>query len=129
MKVSDLSARCFFSGRPPRAGVADAVGRPVVESGIEFLPAAADGIDVEAGDEREQGVAAVADLLGFEGGKPAPLLLVKATHQEVNLVVHLPITVVPTGLAVRALTRMNRNIRHDEISAAEGLKVRRTLYE
>jgi hypothetical protein len=42
---------------------------------------------VQAGNEGDQGVAAVADLFGFQGGEPAPLLLIEAAHQEVHLVV------------------------------------------
>jgi hypothetical protein len=84
---------------------------------------------MEAGDEGEQGVAAVADLLGLQGGEPAPLLLIEAAHHEVHLVVQLPVAVLVAGLAVGALTRMNRDVRHDGTSAAEGLKVQRSLQE
>jgi hypothetical protein len=119
----------FFPGGPSCAGFADAVGRAAREVGIEFFPAAADGIDVEASDEGEEGVAAVAYVVRFEGSEPASLLLVEATHQEVDLMVQLLLLRVQTQLAVGALTRMNKNVRHDEISAAEDLKERRTLYE
>jgi hypothetical protein len=40
----------FFAGRPAGAGLADPVGGPALKPGVEFLAAAADGIDVEAGD-------------------------------------------------------------------------------
>jgi hypothetical protein len=51
-----------------------------LEVGVEFLTAASDGIDVEAGNLGEQGVAAVADLLGLQGGQPAALLFVQAAE-------------------------------------------------
>lgn len=82
---------------------------------------------MQAGNEGEQGVAAVAGLLGLQGGEPAPLLLIEAAQEEVNLVMQLPLGVVVTDLAFGALTQMNGDVRHDEISAAEDLEVRRLL--
>src|SRR5262245_51406165 len=59
--TSSLSASTicgsFFYRRPPRAGLADAVGGPVGQAGVEFLAAAADGIDVQSDDEGDEGVA------------------------------------------------------------------------
>jgi hypothetical protein len=55
-----------------------------VEASIEFLTAGTDGIDVQAGDLRPQVVAAVPGLLRLQGGQPAALLLVEATHPEVD---------------------------------------------
>jgi len=52
-------------------------------------------------------------------------LLVEAAHDEVDLVVPLPVAVLVTGLAVGALTHMDRDARPGGTSAAEGLKVRR----
>jgi len=56
-------------------------------AGVEFLAAAADGIDVQAEDEGDAGVAAVAELAGLQGGEPAALLLVQAAGQEVHVAV------------------------------------------
>jgi hypothetical protein len=113
--------------RPARAGLADAVGGPVAEVGVEFFAAAADGIDVQAGDGGQQGVAAVTGLAGLQSGQPAALLLVEATHQEVEVVVVLAVGVIlpaPTG---GALAQMDRAVVHDKSSGSRRLKLRRTL--
>jgi hypothetical protein len=83
---------------------------------------------VEAGDPGEQGIAAVADLLGLQGGEPAPLLLVQAAHQEVEVGVPLPVGVIAAASTGGALALMNRSVRHDETSAAVRRDERRTLY-
>jgi hypothetical protein len=114
--------------RPPRTGVADAVGRPAVEPGIEFLAAAADGIDGEAGEEGEQGVAAGADLLGLQGSEPAALLLVEAAHDEVEVGMPLPVGMIPAALTAGALALMNRGVRHDKTSTTGKRNRRRILY-
>jgi hypothetical protein len=66
----------FLQRRPAGARLADAVGGPIGQAGVEFLPSAADGIDVQAEDEGDAGVATVAELAGLQGGEPAALLLV-----------------------------------------------------
>jgi hypothetical protein len=91
---------------------------PPSQIGIQLLAAASDGIDVQAGDEGEQGIAAVAGFLGLQGHKPAALLLVQAAHQEVDLVVELAVRVLLAAPAVGASTRMNRAVGHDESSVA-----------
>jgi hypothetical protein len=84
-----------------------------LQVGIEFLAATADRIDVQAGDEGEQRVAAVAGLLGLQGGEPPALLLVQAAHQEVDLVVTSLVGVILPALATGARTRANRAVGHD----------------
>jgi hypothetical protein len=91
---------------------------PVVQVGVEFFAATADGIDVQAGDQREQGVAAEAGLLRLQGGEPAALLLVEAAHQEIDLVVELAVGVILPALAPGARTAVNRSVGHDESSAS-----------
>ena len=102
-----------MGGGPARAGLADAAGGPVGEVGVEFLPAAADGIDVQADDEGNQGVAAVAELLGLQGGDPAPLLLVQAAEEQVHLAMQFPVGMVATGNAGRTLALVQRDVGHD----------------
>jgi hypothetical protein len=99
-----------------------------VQAGVELLSSPADGIDVQAGDLCEQGVAAVTDLLGLQGCQPATLLLIEAAHQEVDLGVPVAVGVIQAGLAVGALALVNRGVRHDKTSAAMDLKARGSLY-
>src|SRR5262249_4569313 len=106
----------FFCRGPARAGVANAVGRPPGQVRIQFLAAAADGIDMQAADDGEEGVAAWTDLLGVEGGEPAALLLVEPARQEVHLAVQLPAGVILAGGAVGALTLVKWAVGHDEFS-------------
>ena len=75
----------FFPGRPPGAGSADTLRGSAVEAGVEFFPPAADGIDVQAANKGEGGIAAIAEFLGLEGGQPAVLLLIETAHQEVEV--------------------------------------------
>ncbi len=90
------SASCFRSSRTVgsffpwavgRPRPANAVAGPPLQLGVEFLAAASDGIDVQAGNEGKQGIAAVASFLGLQCSEPAALLLVEATDEEVNLIV------------------------------------------
>jgi hypothetical protein len=99
-----------------------------LEVGIEFLAAAADSIDVQAGDGGQQGVAAIAGFLGLQGGQPAALLLVEATHQEVDLVVEPSVGMILPASARGTLTLMDRIVSHDQSSKTPRLKVRRALY-
>ena len=67
---------------------------------------------MQADDERQQGVAAVADLVGLDSGVPAALLLVESAAQEVHLGVQLLVGVRLGLLAARALALMNLTGRH-----------------
>jgi hypothetical protein len=62
---------------------------------------------VQTRDARHHGIAAVAELLGLEGGDPAALLLVEAAAEEIHLVVDLLLGVVCTRPTVGALALMN----------------------
>jgi hypothetical protein len=42
---------------------------------------------VQASNDGEQGIAAVACFFGLQSGEPTALLLVQATHEQVNLMV------------------------------------------
>jgi hypothetical protein len=106
----------FFRGRPASAWLADAVGGPVGQAGVEFLAAAADGIDVPAEDEGDARVAAVAELAGLEGGELAALLLVQAAGEEVHLLMQPTVGVIGLAEAVGALARVDDAVSHDDIS-------------
>jgi len=93
--------------------LADAVRRAVLQAGGEFFPAAADGIDVQAGDQGDTCIAAVAVLVGFEGGEPAALLLIKAAEQEVHAGVPLLVGVRFGLLARRTPAPMHVRDRHE----------------
>jgi len=92
--------------------VADAVRRSVLQAGGEFFPAAADGIDVQAGDQGDAGIATVAVLVGFEGGEPTALLLIEAAEQEVHACVQLLVGMRFGLLARRTLAPMHVVDRH-----------------
>lgn len=83
---------------------------------LQFLPSAADGIDVQAGDARHHGIAAVAALLGLEGSEPPALLLVEAAAQEIHLVVDLLLGVVRPRPTVGALALMHIADSHNKSS-------------
>jgi hypothetical protein len=108
--------RVFFPERSARAGPTDAVSGPVLQVSVKFLASPSDGIDVEAGNEGEQGIAAIAGLFGLQSNEPAALLLVQATYDKVNLMMELSIGVLMTALAVRASTGTNDAVGHDETS-------------
>lgn len=85
---------------------------PSLEIVIEFLSSASDRIDVESGDQGEENVAAVSDLLGLQSSEPASLLFIEATHQEIDVVMMLAGVGVVAGKTSRALALMNRNLGH-----------------
>jgi hypothetical protein len=99
-----------------------------LQLGVEFLAAASDGIDMQAGDEGKQGIAAVAGFLGLQGSEPAALLLIEATHQEVDLVVELPVGVIVAALALGAGTDMNDAAGHHDSLRKKRGELRRILY-
>jgi hypothetical protein len=78
-----------------------------LQVGFQLAAAAADGLDVQAGDQGQQAVPAVAELLGFQGGEPAPLRLVQTVEQQVHAVVQDLVRMRPVGLTVGALAAMN----------------------
>ena len=106
----------FFYRRAASAGVADPVRGPAVQVGVEFLTAAAAGIDMQARDEGHEGVAAVADLLGLQGGEPAALLLIEAAEQQVEAAVACPVRRVLVRGAAGALALMDLRVSPDNPS-------------
>ena len=107
----------FLQRRPAGARLADAVGGPIGQAGVEFLPSAADGIDVQAEDEGDAGVAAAAELAGLQGGEPAALLLVEAAEHEVHAGVQLLVGVRLRLLARGALALMSVTDGHVRLLA------------
>jgi hypothetical protein len=110
--------------------LANAVGRAVAQVGGEFLPTAADGIDMQAGDQGNTGIAAVALLVGFDGGEPAALLLVEAAEQEVHACVKFLIGMRFGLLARRTLALMNVTNCHVRLllrELSEGVSVANIL--
>jgi hypothetical protein len=83
---------------------------------------------VQAGNQGDGGIAAVAEFLGLEGSQPTALLFIESTHQEDKVGVPRVVRVVGTALALGALASMHRRISHDNISAAVVLNKRQTLY-
>jgi hypothetical protein len=70
---------------------------------------------VEAGHEGDEGIAAVAVLLGLQGSEPASLLLIEAPHQEVDVAVDFAAGVIVSRNASRAPALVNRAVDHDRI--------------
>jgi Zn-dependent alcohol dehydrogenase len=71
---------------------------------------------VQAGNQGDAGVAAVAGLLGFQGGDPAALLLVEAVQQDIEPVMVFALGVVVAAQASGALALMDRGAVHDKVS-------------
>jgi hypothetical protein len=65
-------------GGAAASGQADPIRGPVLEILVEFFASASDGIDMQAGDEGNEGVAAMAEAFGFESRQPASLLLIES---------------------------------------------------
>jgi hypothetical protein len=65
-------------GGPATSGQADPVCGPVLEVLVELFASASDGVDVQAGDEGNEGVAPMAEAFGFESRQPASLLLIES---------------------------------------------------
>jgi hypothetical protein len=81
--------------------------------GVFQLPASPpDGLDVQAGDLREEAITPVADLHGLEGDVPAALLLIEAAEQEVHPLVEESIGVVTVLKTRGALALVNDRHRH-----------------
>ena len=89
----------------------------------EFLAAASDGIDVHAGDEGEESVAAVADLEGFEGRIPSALLFVEAAQEQVHTPVQFLLGTRSLGSTMLTLTLVKGFRGHAESSSGFGMKI------
>ncbi len=71
---------------------------------------------MQAEDKSHAGVPAVADLLGLQGGVPAPLLLIEAAGEEIHVVVQVPVRMFNTGKARGALAGVKGVVSHDRYS-------------
>lgn len=115
-------------GRAATAGQADTVGGSVLEILVEFFATPADGIDVQAGDEREEGVATMTKAFGFESGQPATLLFVEARKQKDKTLMVFALGMVCLGKTTGALAAANLDGGHDTTSAGMAQQ-RRSLYK
>src|SRR5262249_47601778 len=118
----------FFPRRAAGPRLPHPVGGPVAQTGLGFLAAAPDRIDMQAGDLGQQDVAAMAVALGLQAGEPTSLLLVQATHDEVDLLVALPLGMGLSRLTRGAGTAMDRGRDHGSTSVT-GNDRPRPLYE
>lgn len=71
---------------------------------------------MQAGNEGNPGVAAVAQFLGLQTGDPAALLFIEAVEYPIQLAVQLAFGMIGAGSTHGALALMDRNIVHDEFS-------------
>src|SRR5581483_9150615 len=109
----------FFERRSAGAGMADALGGPSTQVVVAFRAAAADGIDVQAGDAGEQRIAAVPDLLGLQGGEPASLLFIEAAQEQVHVPMEGVVGVLGIRSALGTLAGVNSAICHDGSSVID----------
>ena len=89
----------------------------------EFLAATSDRIDVQAGDEAEEAVAAVADFQGLQGHVPPTLLLVEATKKQVHAPMQFLFGPEFLGLTMLTLTLAKGFRGHAESSSGFGMKI------
>jgi hypothetical protein len=83
-----------------------------LERGRQFVPAPADGIDVQAGEPGDEPVPAVPELGRLDGGVPAALLLIEPTEQEIHLPVDPLVGMMIQAEAVGALALMDFLLGH-----------------
>ena len=102
----------FCEGLATTAGEADAVGRSAPEVGGQLVPAAADGLRVQAGDGRHLVEPAVPEPLGLQGGDPPTLLLVEPAEDQVE-------AAVPVGDGTGASPAVGAGARVDGTFHAE----------
>lgn len=92
--------------------MADALRWAIGQGALQFPASASNGLDVHAGDQRQEPVAAVTDALGLQGHQPASLLFIEPAEQEVESEVELPIRVIPAPQAIRALALVDVHDRN-----------------
>jgi hypothetical protein len=76
------------------------------------LPASADGIDVQAREPGDEPIPAVPEPGRFDGGVPAPLLLIEPAEQQIHLLVDRLIGMVFLAEAVGTLAVIDFLLRH-----------------
>jgi hypothetical protein len=84
----------------PLDGAVDQVGSP-------RAPSPADGFHIHRGDLRQQGITAMADLLGLQGHEPPPLRFVQAAEQYLHLLMQLSVRMIRRLPAVATLAGMD----------------------
>jgi hypothetical protein len=102
----------FFDERTPAAGESDPVGGAILERLGQLLPTPPDGVDVQPGEEGDEPIAAVPELVTLDGGVPAALLLIEPTEQQVHLAMEVLGGMVCGTEAIGALTAMDVLLRH-----------------
>jgi len=83
-----------------------------LEGVLHLTPSPPDGLDVHAGDLRQEAVAAVADLHGLQGDVPAALLLIRPAEEEVHPVVEKPVRVLTALKTGGASALIDDRLRH-----------------
>jgi hypothetical protein len=97
----------FFDRRPAATRQAHSVGWSILQLGIEFSSAPADGIYMHPCDLGHQGRATMSQLLGLQGHIPTALLLIQAAEQQVHLVVQFLVWMIIKLLAIWTLAFMD----------------------
>src|SRR5512135_3423331 len=102
----------FFQRRASPAGEPDPIGGAILQRGRQFVPAPAEGIDVQAREPGDEPVPAVPELGTLDGGVPASLLLIEPTEQEIHLPVDLLVGMMIQAEAVGAQALMDFLLGH-----------------
>jgi hypothetical protein len=97
----------FFDRWSPATRQAHSIRGPILQVGVEFSSTPADGFDMHSCDLRQQGRAAVSQLLGLQAHVPAALLFIQPAEQQVHLMMQLLVWMIARLLAVWTLTLMN----------------------
>jgi hypothetical protein len=77
-----------------------------LQRGVQLTAAAANGLDVQAGDQGQQLITAPADLLRFQSDQPTALLFVQAAKQEIQALMENSLRVFNALLAQRTSALM-----------------------
>ena len=78
----------------------------------QFFASPTDRIDMEARQARHKPIPAVPELGTFDGGVPAPLLLIEPTEEQIHLPMNLLIGMAFRIEAMGALALMDFLLRH-----------------
>jgi hypothetical protein len=79
---AEYATTVFFDRWPSATHTPDAIRWIVDQRGVQFFSPEPNGLLVHPGDLRQQTVTTVAQPLGLQSAKPAPLVLIQATEQE-----------------------------------------------
>ena len=103
--MSSGSWDLFFNPCPPGPGRSNAVAGLKV---CERVPTFGDGVDIQAGDQRQASVTPVPKLAGLIAGQQPLLLLIECTQQAVELGVCCLCGVGTTPSTIRTTAVMHR---------------------